>query len=197
MPTAAECYGAFHNGPEQKRASRLDDGEFKNCACEVHSFTEGGGSGVAVDAVLVRVLTDPKQYSLTDGELLDAPMQGIHGRGFSMIRSGATDEEIRSTIRLLVEQSSEPQTLAGAATISVETVRAMEADTRWFGVYATDAEGNDHHADILGTAPQGTKKEVNDLRILRRRKLKQVLEGSIIIATNEDDLILKLREIGV
>ena len=198
MPTSGECIAAFNLKPFNERAERLDSGNLKGCACEVFALTAAGGDGLTDETVLARVLTDPKGIDKATGELVADRLLGIHQSGFSVIRTGASDAEIIETVRILVDQTAEPQTLVGAATVTAGEIRQFDQNSRWFGVYATDVANNLHHADILGTMPDGeSKSKRKEAKKVRQRALNRLLKSNVIKSDNEMDLIIKLRALGI
>lgn len=198
MPTSGECFAAFDLEPHNKRAERLDSGSLKDCACEVFALTAAGGDGLSNETVLARVLTYPRGVDATTGELVAKRLLGIHMSGLSVVRTGASDAEIIETVRTLVGDQAETQTLVGAAIFTAGEIRKFDENGRWFGVYATDVPNNLHHADILGTMPAGqSKTKTRDEMKVRQRALSQLLKGNLVKSDDETDLIKKLRELGV
>lgn len=157
-----------------------------------------GGEPVNDNERIARILTTPGNFDVTTRELLTRSLTSVYSCGLSVIRSGISDEEIRLTVDQLVNHQAEPQTLYGAALVSVEQVRAMSEDCRWFGVYSTDDGAKQHHVDILGTTASGeSKSQRRKIHDERRYSLRDVLGATVLQAGNVDELIAQLRAAGI
>ena len=174
------------------------DEAFPNCACEEVALRAGGGEAVNDNEQIARILTTPDGFDLSANELITSKLTSVYGCGFSVIRSGASDAEIRLTIDKLVNKQSEKQELVGAALVKADVIRSMHDGIRWFGVYATDDDGKEHHADLLGTRPKAeSKSQIKKQQNERRYRLRDVLGASIIRAADVDELISLLRQAGI
>lgn len=190
------CCDVWHLSIGTKRAVELD-GEFPECQCEPFSLRAEGGDPVANDELLARIITSPEDYDLNEGQILTQKLTVLYSRGLSVIRSGASDEEIEETIEELMGRQGEPQTLVGAVVLKSSDIREMKDESRWFGIYATDAGKKQHHADLLGTFPTlGSNNQIRKTRDKRRYKLVDAMVGKLIRADSPPDLIASLRAVG-
>jgi hypothetical protein len=192
----ASCRNAWLEATRHEKAEKLDNA-FPNCACEIHSLCEAGGAGITSDELVARVFTDPASYSTSTDAIVGQSVTCVHSIGLSTIRQGASDEEIMSTIDVLLKQKNEPQNLVGASIVKTEMFRELGNPDRWFGVYATDDGSKEHHADLLGTSPVGSKSQIKNLKSHRRAQLCKVLKQNLLLESEPKVLLEKLRECGI
>ena len=171
------------------------DAAFPACFCEAWSLVGEDLSKVPDGEVLARVLTNPGHYD--NDEILTQKLTATTSSGVSLIRQGASDQEILLTIDTLMVNSAEPQNLVGAAVFSVDMIRELEGDMRWFGVYHTPDGAKSHHADILATTVTGTGSFKKREDKARRSKLRDVMMPSIIFAQLPNTLLTELRRAGI
>jgi hypothetical protein len=195
--SAQACRAAFEGAPPRDRAGALDTA-FPSCSCEPWALTAVGGGGVHDDELLARILTSPNGYNLTSSTVIRERLQVIYSSGLSIIRAGASDQEILDTISELTS-GDDPKTLVGAVLLTARTVRSYIHDdySQWFGVYATDAGEKVRHADILGTTPNaGSKNARRRMQDDRRYKLADDMNSMILFETDPASLVVKLRQAG-
>jgi hypothetical protein len=190
-----ECHQAWAASGEFDKACGMDRAH-PNCICESHSLRSQGGEGVIGSEILARVFTDPASYSQSTSTIVSGKITSVHGAGLSTIRQGASDQEITDTINTLLS-SGETQSLVGAAVFKASAIRDFGNPDRWFGVYATDDDNKEHHVDVLGTCPSGSKKEIKNLKSARRSELRKLLEESLIRESDLEGLIAALRTHGI
>lgn len=191
--SSGACRAAFEEAEVFKRAETLDNA-FPECACEIWSLTQGNGPGVQSEEVVARILTSPDSYDENTSTIITQKLTQIYSLGMSIIRQGASDQEIIDTVTDLLGNAQEARKLVGAVVIGVEKLRSYANDDdnrRWFGVYATDDRGKSHHGDVLGL----TVKKKEQQR--RRYKLAEDMAPLIIEAIDQLDLIAKLRAAGI
>jgi hypothetical protein len=191
-----ECHKAWADSGEHDKACGLDRAH-PNCGCEIHSLRSQGGDGVTNSEILARVFTDPASYNQSTSTIVSGKITSVHGAGLSTIRQGASDQEIADTINALLSGGQEGQSLIGAAVFETSAIRAFGHPERWFGVYATDDGYKEHHVDVLGTCPNGSKKEIKNLKSARRSELRKMLEASIIFSSDPVELLAELRIRGI
>jgi len=195
--TRESCRCVWTAPPDNSRAERLDVAH-PHCACECHSLCEDGHGPVADEDVLARILTSPDGYDIDAREIVTGKLTQVYSCGLSVVRRGASDNEILETIHRLVNGQHEPQELFGAAIFAADQIRGMGDGTRWFGVYATDDEAKKHHGDIAGTTPKAaSKKAVKNEKTRRRYQLRDRITPQLITAANDQDLLRQLRESGI
>jgi hypothetical protein len=155
---AEACRATFEAEPDSERAPRLD-AIFPQCICEQWSLTAAGGDAVDDAEMVARILTSPNAYNLDAACIITERLTVLYSAGLSVLRQGASDEEIIGTIETLLAGGAEPKTLVGAVVMRAGKFRSYASnDNRWFGVYATDDEGKLHHVDVLGTTPVAESK---------------------------------------
>lgn len=189
------CRNAWLEAGVHEKAEKLDQA-FPNCVCESHSLQATGGDGIKDSELVARVFTDPASYARSTEMIVGSSVTSVHAGGLSVIRQGASDEEILATINNLLSQF-EAQNLVGAAVTVAETFRVLGDPEKWFGVYATDDDAKEHHGDLLGTIPSGTTKGINKLKSHRRAELRKALTEHLVFESNPETLLLRLREIGI
>ena len=174
------------------------DQAFPDCVCEAVPLRAGGGEPVNDNERIARILTTPDGFDLSANQLITSKLTSVYGCGFSVIRSGASDAEIRLTVDKLVNSQSEKQELVGAALVTADVIRSMQGGARWFGVYATDDGEKEHHVDLLGTRPKAdSNSQIRKQQNERRYRLRDVLGVSIIRSADVDELISLLRQAGI
>lgn len=191
-----ECYRAWADAGEHDKACGLDHAH-PNCLCEIHSLRSSGGEGVADNEILARVFTDPASYNQSTSAIVSGKITSVHGAGLSTIRQGASDQEISDTINALLSGVQEAQSLVGAAVFETSVIRKFSDLERWFSVYATDDGNKEHHVDVLGTCPIGSKNKVKNLKSARRNELRKMLEESLIFESDPSELLAELRTRGI
>lgn len=196
--TAGGCREALVSASTIDRARSLDEA-YPACACEQWSLAEEHPDPVADGEIIARVLTSPDGYDEDQQTILTAKLTDIYSVGLSVIRQSASDCEIRDTVNTLLSGGHEQRRLVGAVVVPAITFREFRESEgeRWFGVYATDAEQNTHHGDVLGTFPDASKSQVKKITSSRRYRLAENLSDKIVFADDPEDLLLKLREAGI
>lgn len=193
------CCDVWHFSEVRARARLLDE-FYPECQCEPYPLQAFGGDAVSSNDLLARIITSPAHYDLTGSELLTAKLTSLYAVGLSVIRSGATDDEILETIDMMLGGQAEGQSLVGAVIIDAKSIRDMVSDTgdRCFGVYATDAGAKTHHADITGAFPRtGSNSAKKNEQSARRYKLRDVMADRIVRAETPDELLSALRASGI
>jgi len=188
------CRATWAAAGVHQRARTLDEA-FPECFCESWSLVAEAESPVGGDERLARILTTPGSYDA--GELLTQKLTAAWAGGVSVIRSGASDAEIRGTVEQLLNNIQDPQSLLGAVVFTGSEVSTLGAPERHFGAYHTPAPNKTHHADILATVPAGSKSQQKRSETLRRRDLRDLLQPKIIFEPDVDGLIEKLRLEGL
>ncbi len=191
--SAEACRATFEGAETLKRAESLD-AAFPQCTCEPWSLTSSGGPGLQDDELVARILTSPDAYEEDTSTILTSKLTQIYAMGMSVVRQGASDAEIASTVQDLLSNASEVRKLIGAVVIGVSALRAYANDddaARWFGVYATDDRGKTHHVDVLGT------KVGKGAQSRRRNRLAADMTPLLVRADNVIDLIANLRASGI
>lgn len=190
--SATQCAAAFNAAPVSERAAKLDEA-FPNCACESWALTEAGGSGIGDHELIARVLTAPNDVDEETETIVTAKLTQMYAMGMSVIRQGASSDEIANTAQFLIDNNAGPVSLYGAAVISASQLRSYVTEEdmgRWFGVYATDDRGKTHHGDIFGTkASKGQQQK-------RRHRLASDMALLIVRADTPEKLVTALRQRG-
>lgn len=188
-----QCRAVLEGAPVVKRASTLDEA-FPNCSCEPWSLTETNGQGIPNHEIVARVLTSPDDYNESTATIITSRLTQIYAMGMSLIRQGATDQEIRDTVVELLNGGAEERRLVGAIVTDAKLYRSFtnnDDQARWFGVYATDSMGKQRHGDVLGLTVSKTAQSK------RRHKLAAELKPFIVPATEIEELLPLLREAGI
>ena len=191
--TAEKCAAVFLTADATKKAETLD-AAFPNCVCEPWALTSEGGEGIDNGEVLARLLTTPDAYDEDAEALLTSKLTQIYAMGMSVVRQGASSEEINATIAELLTGGAEQRRLFGAIVMRAAHLRAYADEDelgRWFGVYATEDRGKRHHGDILGTKVSKGKQQ------RRRHRLAADMLPLVVRAEDPDDLITSLRAAGI
>lgn len=188
------CRTVWANAGWHNKAAELD-AAFPNCACEAWSLVAEDELAVADEEPVARVLTSPGMY--TNDDIITQKLTAAAAGGVSIIRSGASDQEILDTISNLVENQAETQTLVGAVVVQASQIRSLGDAEKWFGVYHTIAPNKASHGDILATTPAGTSSQRKRLHQERRYRLRDVMRNSIVFATEPDELLAALRQAGL
>jgi hypothetical protein len=192
--SADACRAAFNAAPILERASKLDKA-FPKCACEPWALTKSGGDGIPNAEKLARILTTPDDYDESASTIITSRLTAIYAMGMSVIRQGATDNEIEKTVNELLSGGTMPRKLFGAAVIAAHQIRAFcnddDTHTRWFGAYATDDKDKTHHGDIFGVMANKNQQSK------RRGKLAIGMSSLIINEDTISGLIVKLRNAGI
>lgn len=146
------------------------------------------------------MLLYPNHYDLDADQILTQKLTNAWARGVSLIRQGASDEEILSTIDTLLA-APEATDVAGAVVMRADAIRAClspnAADAPHFCVYDTDAPGAESHADIVGTFAALTPSAWRKEQALRRYALRDRMMNHVIRADSPEDLLRKLRGAGI
>lgn len=191
--SAGNCRAVLEAAPLYERASRLD-AAFPNCACETWALTNSNGSGISDEQLVARILTSPDSYNESTSTILTGKLTQVYSIGMSVIRQGASDEEIRKTIEDLTTGGSEQKRLIGAVVASAAMFRSYvteETGFKWFGLYATDDRGKLNHGDVLGTTTTSKQQQK------RRYRLATDMQNHVLVSTECEELICKLREAGM
>jgi hypothetical protein len=118
--------------------------------------------------------------------------------GMSVIRQGANDDEIFSTIDELMSGGAEQRKLIGAVVMPTSFVRQFQDPQRWFAAYATDVPGKSHHADLCGTKPTAvSKSQAEKQQRHRRYEFERELRQRIVFADQPALLVEQLRHAGI
>lgn len=191
------CCDVWHLSLARDRASLVDQ-HFPKCACEAVSLQGSGGEPVGPDERIARIVTSPASYNLTTGQFLTGKLTSVYSVGLSVIREGASDQEIRETVSELTNLAADNQSLVGAVVASAREVRDLQDAERWFAVYATDAGTKQRHADLAGTFPTGLSNTQKKKAIDNRRyRLAEMFEKHLVLATDIDELLVELRAAGI
>lgn len=194
--SVAACRTALLNCEVYQRAASIDQC-FPECACEAWSLCEAGGAPVGDDELIARVLTSPDAYEEDTATIVTGKLTSLYSLGLSVIREGAGDEEIITTINDLLDGAAEPKKLVGAIVVKAAMLRSYADPAQWFGVYATDDRNKSHHVDIFGTTPEGGSSKANRARKERRYTLADDLSSQIVFADDSATLVEKLRTAGI
>lgn len=195
--TAAGCRAAIETVPVAQRATSID-ALYPKCFCEPWSLTAVGGQGVADEEIVARVVTSPDGYDETEETILTARLTTLYAGGFSIIRQGASDAEVLSTIDELLKGGEDERSLVGAVVMTAGRLRVYaNDDDRWFGVYATDDRGKHHHVDVFGTIPAGTKSASDRAQKKRRYALAEDMLPLLLYAREPAALLARLRVAGI
>lgn len=193
------CCDVWHFSDVRARARALDE-YYPQCQCERFSLQAGGGEAINQSDKLARIVTSPADYNLTDDELLTARLTSVFAVGLSVIRSGASDDEILSTIDSMLARQADGQSLIGAVVVDAKSIRDLgsPAGDQWFGVYATDAGTKAHHADITGTFPRlPSKSKSKAEQDNRRYRLRDLMASFLVRADTPLKLLAALRTAGI
>lgn len=191
--SADQCKAALNAAPDLKRAEHLD-AAFPKCACEPWALTAAHGPGIPNEELVARVLTSPDAYEEATSTILSSKLTHIYSLGMSVIRQGASDDEIKHTVHDLLSGGSEPRHLIGAVVANGTMIRAYgnEDDAaQWFGLYATDDRGKLRHGDVFGTTVSKGQQQK------RRHRLAADMQPLVVPAADVVDLISKLRAAGM
>lgn len=192
--TCEACRNAWATAGPFEKALKLHEA-FPGGECEQCSLCSEAHTSIANDERLARILTTPGGYS--NGDLLTQKLTSASSSGVSVIRSGASDMEILSTIENLLMNQAEPQELVGAALFAAATVRSLGEAEAWFRIYHTPDDAKTHHADILATTPTGSKSQQRSASSRRRAALKEALTLGLILESKPDGLLKELRSKGL
>lgn len=192
--SAAGCRQVWSNASHNQKSEALD-AAYPNCFCEEWSLVSDAHSPIEPAAKLARILTTPGMYDA--GDLVSQKLTSANAGGLSLIRSGASDDEILGTITILVHEAAEPQSLLGAAVFDADLVRAIGRPDRHFGIYHTPDHDKQHHADLLAVPPTGTNSAIRKAKSDRRSDLKAALMPTIIFESDAAALLNELRSQGI
>jgi len=185
------------NGAADNDKARALDAQHPNCACEPCSLRIAGGTPVTDDEVVARIITSPSDYNEDTGDVLTRRLTSLYGAGVSLVRSGASDDEIKETIFQLTGGPAAQNKLVGAAILKALDIRRLGNPEKWFCVYDTNAGEKKHHGDIAGTSPSGTNSQIEKQQKVRRYKLKDELSNKLVLAADTDALIVAMRAAGI
>lgn len=190
-----ECISIWKNAEPQERARALDH-HSPSCGCEVHSLRNSNLNPISSVEFVARILTTPDGCNLTTKEILRTKLVAAFSSGVSLVRQGATEAEIELTVSQLT-QSSEPNSLAGAAILAVSEIRNLGNPERWFCVYDTEEEKKVAHADILATTPTAASgSAAKKLESRRRKSLQTCLQANVYLTNSLDELKTLIRLMG-
>lgn len=176
-------------------AARTLDEAFPEGVCQAYSLSDPERTRIADDELIARVLTDPGGWK--EGEILTAKLTNCFSRGLSVIRQGAADAEILSTVDALL-RASDNQALIGAVVMPASEVRAVGDPIKQFCVYDTDAPEMVAHGDIVATMVRGMSNSAGRAEeSARRRALRDRMTERIVLAATPNDLLVALRGAGI
>lgn len=191
--TCSRCAEVWQQAAHKEKAAALD-AHSPNCGCEAHSFAGTSGKPVANEELIVRVVTSPDGYDMEAGELLTSKLTALFSSGVSIIRQGASDDEIKLTVQELTS-TAEPRSLIGAVIVQASQVRFLDQSGRSYCVYDTPDRGKTHHADLMCTMPnQGSNSEKKRLMTERRHALKELFMNHLVRSSTVEDLIAVVRQ---
>jgi hypothetical protein len=187
------CVEAWTADGTKNRTHTFDE-KFPHCCCEVHSFS-GKHSHLSPTELMARIITSPFSYDLDGKTIIWSKLVRIYSDGFSLFRAGCFESEVKQAVERAISGGAEPQTLVGAALITVGTVRNAGEPEKWFCVYDTVAEEFSEHADIAGTRPDLTLSNTQQRRQKesRMRTLRDLISETFIYAATAEELISRLR----
>lgn len=194
--SAAACRATLDEAPSPYLRADALDTAFPVCACEKWSLADAHPLPVADDELIARILTSPEGYDETENTIVTKKLSDIYSIGMSVIRQGASDDEILGTISDLTEKAADESSLIGAVLLEAKELRAYLDEERWFGVYATDDRKKLHHGDVFGTFPQGSKSQRLKITGRRRYRLRDDLVGKIIFDSEPASLLAQMRQRG-
>lgn len=175
-------------------AARTLDSAFPQGACEVFSLAAPQRTSVPDDEFVARILTSPGDYDLNLGELLTSKLTSTYASGVSLIRTGASDQEIFHVVSTLMNGAG-VQALVGAIVLQASEIRCAN---KLFCVYDTDAPGLTMHADIVGTFDRSMSKSAwKKEESRRRRNLRDRMAPRLVRATSPPQLLVSLRQAGI
>lgn len=191
-----DCVALWQTAEPKHRAQVIDQ-HHPECGCERHSLRRPDFDPIDSGEVIARILTSPAGYDISTGEILTARLVAAYSSGISVVRQGASDDEIKLTVEQLTSGTAEPNTLVGASILQVGKIRSLGDGTQWFCVYDTDEGVKKHHADIVGTFPTGLNRSQEKKEKSRRRQsLKILFESHVYQAQTLDDLIRAFRALN-
>lgn len=194
--SAQACRAAWLTNAERPSANDLD-AAFPNGACELFSLSEPERSCIAPRELVARVLTSPRDYDATIGEILTAKLTDCYRSGLSVIRQGASDDDILGTIGALLAAEGNDG-LVGAVVLPAERIREIGEEAKHFCLYDTDSPVNTNHGDVVGTFSRDLSRSAWDKEMSRRRRaLRDVLAENIVHAVQPPDLLAALRQSGI
>lgn len=189
----SNCASVWGAAERNKRAEAIDC-HAPACGCEQTSLRNPPGNPVGNDELIIRVLTSPDGFDVTNGEILTRKLTALFSSGVSVIRQGASDIEIRQTVSELTN-AAEPNCLVACVLVRVSAIRSLEGPERSFCVYDTEDSLKSHHADIVCPMPNMVSKNQNRRKEEeRRRSLRLVFEQHIKIVSDVKELISAIRE---
>ena len=145
------------------------------------------------------MLTTPGDYDDTIQDLVSGKLTNCYSRGLSIIRTGASDDEILETISVLLA-AEDAKGLVGAVVLPASVIRDIGGrQHHHFCVYDTDTpNGAQYHADIVGTFdPQASNSAWKKTQPKRRYALRDEMRKYIVEATTPTDLLAELRRSGI
>ncbi len=194
--TAQACREVLENAAHRERAPALDAAH-PHCVCEAWSLSLANDNRFEGGELVARILTAPGDYDEESQTVLTARLCDLYSCGLSVIRAGASDEEILDTINQLTIEANGDRTLLGAVVVSVEEIRQFDAADRWFGVYATDDRGKSYHGDVMGVSPVGSKSAIGRAKSRRRHLLAASWNDKVLFSDIPLDLLAQLRTAGI
>ena len=189
----SSCRSAWTQPGGNEAALSLDRA-FPDGLCEQFSLSDPPRTAIPDDELLARVLTSSIDADYSAKDILAARLTSAYGRGFSVIRSGASDEDILGVIDKLLA-SREGGLLIGAVVIPAAEIRSPHKE---FCVYDTDGIDIALHGDVVGTFPADMTKSASEkLRTRRRHSLRDRMLPKIVLSSERRDLLNLLRIAGI
>lgn len=146
---------------------------------------------------VARIITEPRDYDIDLRLLLTARLTSVYFNGLSIIRQGASDEDI---IRVISRQLSGEGVvgLFGAAILNARDIRNCGQPAKHFCIYDTDAPGLESHADVTGTFDATLSRSAwKKAESTRRAALRDILGEHLVRATTPEALLSALRNAGI
>lgn len=186
------CVAVWRNASRNEKAQALD-AHVLSCGCEVGSLQPPAGEPVKDSELIVRVLTSPDGMDADTGEILTRRLTALFSSGVSVIREGASDDEIRLTVRELTS-AAEPQRIVGCVLVRASAIRHLDPNLRAYCIYDTPDGSKERHADILCTMPTEPSRSQQDRRKeARRRALRDLFQKHTKAVASVEELISIVR----
>lgn len=187
-----DCIEIWRGAEHHQRVDALDRAH-PDCGCEQHSLAGPPRTAVANDDLVARIVIAPEDWNETR-TYLGVRLIQAYRNGFSLIRQGASEDEIVRAANNLLDGEDNP-TLVGVSVVPASSIR--ELGVHWFCVYDTEQGDYQHHAEIAGTADRTwSNSQAEKQKGVRRKALRQLLNDNIIEADTVEDLVIKLRAVG-
>ena len=177
------CRAAVVHEPESERAARIHSACREVFRCERYALGTDCPGPVVDSEYLNLIISDPQNLDPRSGKLLPVIVKQVDGRGMSVLRDGATNEEFDiaySELRKGSDAKGQPRFFHGVCRFLSSEVRyGTDASNRRLGVYATALPSRRHHADLLAP-PVPTRRE-------REARMKWVIDkiGSNVLSVSD------------